>query len=165
MTLDDLTNVICSCLDDALRDRLAGELRNSRRGWTGEVRKAISDLGKSLKFEVAPSEYEGEWLYDTVWYDHDGQGFFVNQKLVMECEYTIASLNTVDDDFCKLVQARTDVRMWISTSANKTDTQRHIENCKKQIRLFEGSQSGDRYVFLFFEWDARTHSLETFSNT
>jgi len=36
------------------------------------------------------------------------------------------------------------------------------KNCETQIRIFHESQTGDRYVFLFFEWLSGTHVLTTF---
>lgn len=165
MTPEALTTAICSRLDEALRDNLAIQLRSSRRGWTSGIRKALSDLGRELGFQIAPSDDEGAFLYDMVWYSIDEPGFLLDLKMAMECENEIAPIGCVDFDFQKLVQSRADIRIWISTSANKNDTQIHIMNCKKQIDLFRAGQPGDRYIFLFFEWGpVPSHSLEVFEH-
>jgi hypothetical protein len=112
-----------------------------------------------IQYEVAASGYyradQGEFLYDMVWYQLD-RGFVLRQPMVMEVDYAVSPTNTVDDDFQKLVQARADVRVWITTCENLSDMDRHVANCEKQIRLFAGSQLDDQYVLLFFEWDTRT---------
>ena len=134
-------------------------LRGARLGWTGEIKKVMGDLGKSLQYEVAASGYsradQGEFLYDMVWYQLD-RGFVLRQPMVMEVEYAISPANTVDDDFQKLVQARADVRVWITPCANSSDIDRHVANCEEQIRLFRARQVDDQYVLLFFEWETRT---------
>lgn len=94
-----------------------------------------------------------------IWYELNDvhKGFLKHQKLVVECEWKLAPGDCVDDDFQKLIQARADLRLWISTSENTRAAAAHIANCEKQIRLFNGSQSGDSYILLYFTWDSPTH--------
>jgi hypothetical protein len=158
-----ITDALCVCLNQTVRDNLASELRNSRPEWTQKIRRALTDAARGLGLRVAPSGEEGSFLYDMVWYSVDKNEIFLKQHLVCEFEYNIAPPNFVDVDFEKLVQARADVRLWISTSANKTDSLRHIENCKRQICVFEGSQLADRYIMLLFEWEPiKSHTFEVY---
>jgi hypothetical protein len=70
--------------------------------------------------------------------------------MVLESELrrNVKEADAVDGDFHKLVQARADVRVWISTSPGRARL--HIDNCKKQIQEFDGTQPGDCYIFLLF---------------
>jgi len=130
-------------------------LMGRRIDWTREIKTVLGDLGIALRYEVAASGYkgasQGEFLYDMVWYQLD-QGFLIDQSMVMEVEYLVAPLNCVDDDFQKLVQARANVRVWITTCANMSDVDRHVANCEKQIQVFRGSHDDDEYVLVFLEW-------------
>jgi hypothetical protein len=132
---------------------------NNRSKWTGFVKTSIGDLGKNLGYMVSASGYkgadQGEFLYDMIWYELGDDGFVLRQQMAMECENNISPSNCVDDDFQKLVQARADVRVWVSTAVNSSDIEQHIRNCESQIRKFYGSQPGDQYVLLFFNWTDR----------
>jgi hypothetical protein len=97
-----------------LTSQLADQLLSGpRHGWTKGIKKLMGDLGKSLGFEVAASGYEdadqGEFLYDLVWYKLDDFGFVLYQPAVVEIGCAIASMAVDNDDFQKLIQARTDV--------------------------------------------------------
>jgi hypothetical protein len=137
--------------------------------WTLAIKKAMGDLGRKSGLKVSASGYpfadQGEFLYDMVWYELDEAGFVISQPMVMECEWKICPTTVVDDDFQKLVQARADVRVWVSTSANASDIRLHIENCEKQIRLFKSSEVGDQFVLLYFEWDTKSYLLKTIRAT
>jgi hypothetical protein len=159
MTPQELAERIKAALDGMNPSLLAGD----RLAWTAGIKKVLGDLGKSMTFMVAASGYmgksQGEFLYDMVWYRLD-QGYVLSQPMVMEVEWKVALTTVVDDDFQKLVQARADVRVWVGTSANQSDIDRHIANCQKQIWLFDGSQNGDQYVLAFFEWKTMTHVVQ-----
>jgi hypothetical protein len=134
-------------------------LMGTRPKWTAKIKKVMGDLGKSLQYGVAASGYsrakQGEFLYDMVWYQLN-RGFVLRQPMVMEVEYAISHTNTVDYDFQKLVQARADVRVWITPCANSSVIDLHVANCEEQIRLFRGHQVDDQYVLFFFVWDTKT---------
>jgi hypothetical protein len=167
MTPEQISDEISLAFKSMLNSTSAGQLLTGPRpGWTAAVKQTMGDLGKRLKFYVAASGYQsadqGEFLYDMVWYELDGQGNQLSQPMVMECQWKCAHPAEVDDDFQKLVQARADVRVWVAVSANASEIDGHVANCEKQIRLFRGSLAGDQYIFLFFEWASRTHALRTF---
>jgi hypothetical protein len=136
---------------------------------TKTVKEVFGDLGKTLGYQVAAAGYrcadEGEWLYDMVWFTTDA-GMFIQQAMVLESEWgpggRVQHAAEVDDDFQKLVQARADVRVWISACPNPEMTQLHIANCKHQARLFAGSVPGDAYVFIVYDWTTATIEFEQF---
>jgi hypothetical protein len=165
MTPKALGERIQAAFETMLIQTPARQRLRSRPGWTMAVKTVMGDVGKSLGYYVSSAGYpradQGEFLYDMIWYMLDPQGFILRQQMIMECEWGIAPPTIVDDDFQKLVQARSDVRMWVSNSANVRDVHQHIANCEKQIRLFDGSRAGDQYVLLYLEWGTGTHVLTT----
>jgi hypothetical protein len=148
---------------------LTGLLRAGPRSTTAVVKERFGDLGRRLGCKVAAAGFkhadEGEWLYDMVWYLLEN-GLMTRQLMVLESEWkhgvVIAQNAEVDGDFQKLVQARADVRVWISSSHNPTLAQQHLANCKKQVESFSGSQPGDAYVFIINDWTTPTTIIERF---
>ncbi len=126
---------------------------------TKTVKAIFCELGKSLGYEVAAAGCrgadEGEWLYDLVWYVMDS-GLIIQQPMVLESEWKhgvlFDEISEVDGDFQKLVQARADVRVWVSTAPDNATAQTHIANCKEQVRRFEGTMKGDTYIFIINEY-------------
>jgi hypothetical protein len=93
-------------------------------------------------------------------------GMMTRQIMVLESEWkhgVLVSQNAeVDGDFQKLVQARAEVRVWISSSHNPALAQQHLANCKKQVQLFSGSLPGDTYLFIINDWTTPTTRIERF---
>jgi hypothetical protein len=149
--------------------QLTGLLRAGPRSTTMLVKERFGDLGRHLGCKVAAAGYrhadEGEWLYDMVWYLLEN-GMMTRQLMVLESEWkhgVLVSQNAeVDGDFQKLVQARAEVRVWISSSHNPALAQQHISNCKKQVESFSGSLSGDAYVFIINDWTTPMALIERF---
>jgi hypothetical protein len=164
MTPHALADKIEMALRESLSPPLTVQLLGGTRlGWTQEIKRVIGDLGKTLRYDVAASGYagahQGEFLYDMVWYEVDTRGFVLSHPMAMEVEYGISPISTVDDDFQKLVQARADVRVWVTTCAKLSDIDQHVANCIEQIGVFKGSLGDDQYVLLFFEWFTKTCSV------
>jgi hypothetical protein len=57
----------------------------------------------------------------------------------------------VDGDFQKLVQARADVRVWISACHNTDIAEKHLVSCKEQIKRFSGTDPDDNYIFIIHD--------------
>lgn len=138
---------------------------------TREVKDELQRLGTTLGFKVAASGCqadEGEWLYDMIWYELSNDKIWYRwQAMVLECEWKmgvpVAQNADVDGDFQKLVQARADVRVWISTAANSDLANKHIENCKKQIVEFSATVPNDKYLFAVLIWSDSSYRIEQFS--
>lgn len=122
-------------------------LTGTFRAATHHVMRVFDELGRSLGYEV-----EIGWLYDMTWYVEE-ERVMSDLPMILECEWDHGPRHRdeVDSDFQKLVQARADVRVWISASPKPAS---HIENCERQIRLFSGSLPGDRYIFAVYDWAA-----------
>lgn len=137
---------------------------------TEMVKRTFGDLGRTLGNKIAAAGYpdadEREWLYDMVWYTEDADGFLAEQPLVLESELkpggSVHNAADVDGDFQKLVQARANVRVWVSTCPNEDMTQRHIANCKNQARRFKGKALGDTYIFVVGDWTTDHFVIERF---
>ena len=131
-------------------------LTGSWRVATQAIIETFSDLGKSLNYTP-----QVEWLYDLIWFREEN-GMLSKLPMVMECEWNRGRRHNdeCDTDFQKLVQARADVRLWISTSPDSAET--HIENCKRQARAFGGAVAGDRYVFAVYDWTKVRPLIEQF---
>jgi len=139
---------------------------------TLEIMRRFDELGKKLGFAVSASyaaAEDPEWLYDMTWWRSSPpqspaagkEPYMISIAMALETELGLGSNkgDDIDPDFQKLVQARAGVRVWISTSPN--DAEQHIENCKEQIRLFDGTQAGDRYVFAVYDWLKQTPVIRT----
>jgi hypothetical protein len=132
------------------------KLAGSFRAATQHIMQIFGKLGQSLNYQAQIG-----WLYDMVWHVEE-DGLLSNLPLVLECEWNRGPRHRdeVDGDFQKLVQARADVRVWISASPSSAPT--HIENCKRQVRLFSGTLPGDNYVFAVYDWTTREPIIEQF---
>lgn len=155
-----------------LRDSLQGGFALS----TASVKRFFGDLGHSLEQKVAashprgsePGEWPydgGEWLYDLVWYVEE-EGLLLRQSLVLESEWhrglVIQKSAQVDGDFEKLVQARADLRVWVSCCHNTAISEAHLEACKKQIHKFSGTVTGDTYLFIIYDWSSSTTNVQLY---
>jgi hypothetical protein len=161
-------------IEQAAREAFEGSRLSTllKRGFTPAtegVKQVFGDLGHQLGYKVAAKDYlpkdEGEWLYDMVWFVYE-YGFLARQLMVLESEFKqgvpILQHADVDGDFMKLVQARADVRVWLSSSPNAILDEKHIANCKKQIEIFAGTQPGDTYVFVMHNWAHEQTKIERF---
>ena len=79
--------------------------------------------------------------------------------LALESEW--GDQEAVDRDFQKLVLARADHRVMIF-EAPGADIDRHFERFAEQIRTCRYTQSGDRYLFLAYDWDAGRFNFQVF---
>jgi hypothetical protein len=125
--------------------------------WTKSLLLAIGQLGKQHHCyvcgcrEVEPEQ--GRWLFDLAWLgEHD-------MPLALESEW--GDQEAVDRDFQKLVLARADHRVMIF-EAPGADIDRHFERFAEQIRTCRYTQSGDRYLFLAYDWDAGRFNFQVF---
>jgi hypothetical protein len=120
----------------------------------------FGDMGKRIGLYVSSKPIykdrtEAEFLYDMSWYKDEG-GFLIRQAAVFEFEWQhdvhVDKMDNLNSDFQKLVQARSETRVWASTVPDSESLRRHVDNCKLQISKFLGSESGDKYVFIINNW-------------
>lgn len=154
-------------------DRLGKILRTETFGAaTRHIKAVFGKLGQDLCYKVCASgclgATEGEWLYDLIWYTEFSDGLLDTVALVLETELNPGSgagptkAEQVDGDFQKLIQARTQIRVWLVALPNPQVTRIHLENCKRQAKMFSGAQSGDTYLFITYDWTIDKTEFELF---
>lgn len=155
---------------------LAGHLRLGRRQATARVMVTFGQIGKRFGFlvgakrclDAAFPEWEAdypEWLYDMTWTEMKGD-WLLSMPVAIESEwkyhYAIVDQHRVDHDFQKLVQARADVRVWVSSAPNEEIARKHVEACQQQACMYAGAQAGDTYLFVVNVWSAGSTSIQRF---
>lgn len=136
---------------------------------TQVVMDIFGKLGRDLGYRVSchqsnyPTADDGEWMYDMTWWQPGKNNHLVSMPMVLETELNRTSKqhDNLDDDFQKLIQARADIRVWISTSPD--NPRKHIDNCKEQIQSFSGTMSGDQYIFAVYNFKTGTPLIEKFA--
>ncbi len=96
--------------------------------------------------------YRVGWLYDILWWEQDQNAMVTNIPLVVESEW--GSVDSVEDDFQKLLVARSKYRIMIF----QRDPDTINTWCKKQIHKYQCTQSNDRY--LFCAWRAKYNRFD-----
>ena len=106
---------------------------------------------------AAQCKYEatGEWVFDLLWSQEHNKIIF-DMPLAMECEWEPSGIL---QDFQKLFISR--ARHWIIVCWQNTPAlwEIYINSLIKQINCYQGTQSGDRY--LFCAWIEPTDKLMT----
>ena len=152
--LHDIEHTIQDALKDIEKRALAakgqGEPWPDGR-WTKEIKSNLVDLAHNYGFEVSTSGCAnancGEWLFDLAWYKYNSARQMKNLMLAMECEW--GNEDHIREDFEKLLVARAKYRLMIF-QGNAIES--IINDLKERIDVFEGSQAGDRYLFVGWYW-------------
>jgi hypothetical protein len=139
----------------ALTDKAHGGRYGSA---TTAIKQFFTDLGCSVGCIVAAkgvigSDEDRAWLYDLIWYRGSG---YLRQVLVLESEW-----GKDNHDFEKLLQARSDIRVWLTALDNSAEVDRHLTQCRQHIRDFEQSEAGDCYLFIIHNWELGETKVET----
>lgn len=168
---------LASVVEQAARESLAGprlgEIMRRCANWreiTGAIKHLFGDLGMRLEYFVAASGFRHadarEWLYDMIWYSESEDRLFSRVALVLESELNpgggVRNAAEIDGDFCKLVQARADLRVWLALLPNRAAVELHLRNCKRQARGFAGAAQGDAYLFVIYDWTSAETLVERF---
>lgn len=144
-------------------------LQGGRKAATAYVMSTFGPIGQAYGFQVGAKGYlgrdYGEWLYDMTWVEMYDD-WLLSSPVVIESEwkyhYAIKDQHRVDHDFQKLVQARADVRVWVSSAPNPDIALKHIEACEQQARMYAGAQAGDTYLFVINVWSNATPIIRRF---
>ena len=132
--------------------------------WTKAVKTKLCEVGqdrfccKVCASGVDKAANFGEWLYDVTWleYEKNDCGELVNlvdASLVAECEW--GNKGRIEDDFEKLLLARTGVRLMIFEGiSNRIPNPRSEEVAKRlagMVREFNGSCVEDAWLLAAWE--------------
>lgn len=126
------------------------------RPGTRAIMDIFEQLGRALGHEVASG-----WLYDLSWYTeqtYERGKFLTHMAMALESELNKRHPD-IDGDFQKLIQARADIRVWVSTCS---DARLHIDDCKQQIQMFYGTLPGDQYVFAIYDQQSGQPLIEKY---
>lgn len=137
---------------------------------TQAIKNAIGQLGVDSGYSVYSSGVVGaeggEWLYDMVWLENEN-GYMRDVILTMESELRsnvkIKDAARVDDDFLKLIQSRSSIRIWRTLMPNDEIAQEHIKNCKDYVMNFKKNMDEDIYIFIVSNWSDAETIVERFS--
>lgn len=134
-----------------------------REGWTKDshwtigINMFLASLGHKNGCTVHASrcpEADGpEWLYDHHWRLSEGDCEFVRIPLIMEIEWGFGNASLFEkvlDDFLKLVQARTDLRVMVFQGNGIDKT---TDDLISKAKRFSLNQKGDLYLFAGWGWD------------
>jgi hypothetical protein len=142
----------------AVAERATKEKWPGDKDWTRELFKELGRLGESKGFSVCCSGHgEPEWLYDLVWLKRE-EGVIIDVPLILESEWSGRS--KIIRDFEKLLLGRARHRVMVFQHATSKGLQRILASLKMEVRKFNRTQSGDRYLFV--TWAAPNLTDELF---
>lgn len=123
-----------------------------------DVQQMLGGLYVPIKWQhknQGRDQFLGEWLYDILWWDENDQGYAINIPLVAESEW--GDTVRVKEDFQKLLLARSKYRVMIFECGNDI-----IKWSKDQIKKFNHTQTGDRYLFCSWRGNALGFHFELY---
>ena len=141
--------------------------------WNKEVKTKLCEIGRGrFGYSVYARRNEvdeayrdnGEWLYDVTWleYEKNARGELVNlvdAPLVAECEW--GNKGDIEDDFEKLLLARTGVRLMIfDHNWAGVGSKEIVEQLARMVREFNGSRAED--AWLLADWEQEDWSFRYF---
>jgi hypothetical protein len=97
--------------------------------------------------------HQGEWLFDLAWFKEralDGRTDFLDLPLALESEWHKNLEEEILRDFHKLLIARAWLRVMICQASDSHRKDRIFDRFREVIRTYEGTQTGDRYLFACF---------------
>jgi hypothetical protein len=122
---------------------------------------AIIDIFTKLGLDLGYDDSGPGWLYDVLWCEEKPVKIGkLMTRIPMALESELCNPDPhLDGDFLKLVQARADIRVWITSYP---DARLQIDTCKEQIRQFFGTLPGDQYVFVVYDRNSRQPIIEKY---
>jgi len=125
-----------------------GKKRGSRPENTARVKNAVAQVAHDLGFTVYAAGCRrsdgGEWLFDLCWCKESDYAVLHDLPLALECEWGSDGALV---DFQKLLISRADHRVFVCSQKNAEDWQDCVSQLISQIRHFDGTRNGDRYLF------------------
>lgn len=135
-------------------------LRNSRfsnKDWTVGIISKLGGLALGAGYTVYPELTEGgetrkssEWLYDLIWCEEDKEDewAFRGIGLVLESEW-LSDLWNLNYDFQKLVQAKTEVKVFVCNNLSDANLKHLADN----IKSFKPQNESERYLFALYQYN------------
>ena len=132
---------------------LASTLPDTNESWTEALGQGLCDLGNARNYYVSSSHsqlhHDGgrEWLFDHAWTETGVKGIR-SVPLALESELADWGDQGIDHDFQKLLTTRARHRVMLFCGR---DVERQFSRLIEQVREFEDTRPGDRYLLLGFE--------------
>ena len=131
-------------------DSIDGGKTVGNPAWTREVKSKVAKLAQDAGDQAYASgadhvEREKEWLYDLTWLKYPS-GRIERSVVALESEW-VRDRKGIDSDFQKLLLVRADLRVMIFAADNVEDAGGKTKHMIDQIKVFQQSEKGDRYLF------------------
>jgi hypothetical protein len=156
-------------------------LRDGRRGAFASVsgakarhslfipatKRFFRSLARAYGFQVTSNGLvdRGDLPYSVAWLALEG-GTFRRLVLALEVETlpddNAATLERAEKNFIKLLQSRSDIRVWLAVVAAPALLPGHLVNRQRQIEEFSQSQLGDYYLFVLFDATTGRSTVESY---
>lgn len=142
---------VLKSLLESLNGKISNQDWDSDAYWTKSIKEKLYLIAKMPEnnFLVATSGIDkkdwGEWLFDMVWYKYEDNAL-KDVFLVVESEWNIEEEN-IQDDFEKLLVAKSRHRLMIFQADTEQTINRIIESFNKIIDNFSLSNKGDRFLY------------------
>lgn len=140
-----------------LFDKLPTRLGDGRtdREWTTQLKEDISSLGETHGWTICTSgfkeRFDGEWLYDLIWYRNDSDNHLTEVYLVLESEWQI-SPSAIKYDFEKLLLAKATLKVMVFQSYEQ-DISGIFSLLERGICVFQKRSADETYILAGFNID------------
>lgn len=141
---------------------------NNNTTWTSELKKSLAHMGTNLGYSVCTSgfkdDYEGEWLYDMVWYKEqlkEGINYLTEVPFVAEFEWNL-HFNQIKYDFEKLLLANAELRLFVCY-VHPDLMQHRIDYFVNAIRNYKHGNNKDKFLIAIL--DSSEHKFTFWSIT
>jgi hypothetical protein len=159
-TFDTVEQSIKKVLNNYLT-RILGE--GSSKVWTKELKIELGRLGEEQGCKICTSGlkdvgYSPEWLYDMVWYkevNHDGEDYFTEMPLVIECEWD-KDFKEIKSDFEKLLVVNAEHKLMIC-NAYAESVEKTLNFFREAISRYSHNKQGERYMIAILTTDKNTY--------
>lgn len=141
--------------------------------WTTNIKTTLVELGKAKGYKTCASGCSGlsdwgEWMFDVCWLDYDWPDSPADRllkavPLIAECEW--GGLESVVDDFEKLLVGAADLRLMIFDGFNHADIHRifgvlrrmadHSSCTREKDQFMLAGYDNDTRRFLFFSFESK----------
>ena len=155
LNLNEVETKIYNSFAKLVKDYFQLEKEHKSVKWlTRKLKIHIGEIGYNLKFDVASSEHNGEWLYDLVWYT-DKDDFIEDIHLILESELSDRTQIGLRFDFEKLLISKSELKVFFCLAEgnyNNPDSVLNVLNfLRKSIKSYKKLEENERVVVMI--WD------------
>lgn len=128
-----------------------GGRRVSNVKWTAKIKELLAAKAKMRGSTQCASHCANcEFLYDVTWLEGAPNDSIRRAELVLESEF--GHWDDVLYDFRKLLLARAEHRIMVFEMKDHAENEKIVARMAHEISQFEGTRSGDRYMFACWQY-------------